>query len=165
MFPCVTTNGTLYFTALRPDIKGSYDIYRSRFVNGVYTEPQNLGDSINSKFAEIEAYVPPDESFIIFCSYNRPDGLGNSDMYISFDKDGVWTTARHLEAPINSTGEDRHMTVTPDGRYLVFTSTRNGWETPLKEKLTYAGYQKKLVSIHNGLGNIFQINMNSILGK
>ncbi len=164
-FPCVTSNGTLYFTAFRPDSKGSYDIYRSKFVNGAYLEPENLGDSINSKFFEIEAYVPPDESYIIFCSYNRLDGLGNSDMYISFNNNGIWTTARHLEAPINSSGEDRHMTVSPDGKYLVFTSTRQGWDTPLEHKLTYSDYQKKLTSIYNGLGNIFRIDMNAVLGK
>ncbi len=164
-FPCVTANGTFYFTALRPDSKGSYDIYRSKLVNGAYAEPENLGDSINSRHAEIEAYVPPDESYIIFCSYNRPDGLGNSDMYISFNKNGIWTTARHLDAPINSSGEDRHMTVTPDGRYLVFTSTRHGWETPLEQKITYRDYQKKLASVYNGLGNIFRLEMKAVLGK
>jgi len=164
-FPCVTANGTLYFTALRPESKGSYDIYRSKLVNGFYAEPENLGDSVNSRYAEIEAYVPPDESYIIFCSYNRPNGLGNSDMYISFNQNGVWTRARHLDAPINSSGEDRHMTVTPDGRYLVFTSTRNGWETPLEREFTYQDYQKKLASIYNGLGNIFQIDMSTVLRK
>lgn len=164
-FPCVTSNGTLYFSAARQDSKGGFDIYRSRLVNGVYSEPENLGDSINTKFFEIEAYVPPDESYIIFCSYNRPDGLGNSDMYISFNQNGVWTIARHLEAPINSSREDRHMTVTPDGKYLVFTSTRNGWGTPLKENLTYSDYKKKLTSIYNGLGNIFRVEMKAVLGK
>ncbi|HEX2896774.1 MAG TPA: hypothetical protein VHP63_01825 [candidate division Zixibacteria bacterium] len=164
-FPCVTDNGTLYFTALREGGQGSYDIYRSRPAENGWGEPENLGDSINSKYAEIEAYVPPDESFIIFCSYNRPDGLGNSDMYVSFNNLGVWTAAKHLDAPINSSAEDRHMTVTPDGRYLVFTSTRGGWETPLEQKLNYSDYQKKLYSIYNGLGNIFQIEMDALFEK
>ena len=164
-FPCLTGNGTLYFTALRSDGKGSYDIYRSKPTDNGWGEPENLGDSINSQFAEIEAFVPPDESYIIFCSYNRPDGLGNSDMYISFNNNGVWSTARHLDAPMNSSGEDRHMTVTSDGKYLVFTSTRNGWETPLERKLNYSDFQEKLASLYNGLGNIFRVEMNSVIGK
>jgi Tol biopolymer transport system component len=164
-FPCVSSSGTLYFSAVRPDSKGGFDIYRSKLVNGNYYTPENLGDSINTKFFEIEAYVPPDESYIIFCSYNRPDGLGNSDMYISFNNNGIWSNARHLEAPINSSGEDRHMTVTPDGKFLVFTSTRNGFETPLSAKLTYSDYQKKLASIYNGLGNIFRVPMSAVLGQ
>lgn len=164
-FPCVTSSGTLYFSALRQDSKGGFDIYRSKLVDGVYSEPENLGDSINTKFFEIEAYVPPDESYIIFCSYNRPDGLGNSDMYVSFNNLGVWTAARHLDALVNSSGQDRHMTVSPDGRYLVFTSTRGGWETPLEQKLNYSDYQKKLDSIYNGLGNIFRIEMDAVMGS
>jgi hypothetical protein len=57
------------------------------------------------------------------------------------------------------------MAVTPDGRYLVFTSTRNGWETPLEKRITYPDYQKKLASVYNGLGNIFRLEMNTVLGE
>src|SRR5262249_16471834 len=42
-FASQASNGNLYFSSARPGGKGGLDVYRSRFVNGKYAEPKNLG--------------------------------------------------------------------------------------------------------------------------
>jgi len=48
---------------------------------------------INSEYTELDAFVAPDESYIVFTS-NRPGGLGTGDLYVSRQKDGAWTPRR-----------------------------------------------------------------------
>jgi hypothetical protein len=36
-----------------------------------------MGDVINTESYEFNAYVAPDESFLIFSGYNREDGYGS----------------------------------------------------------------------------------------
>jgi len=90
-YPSVSTNGTLYFSSNRDGGKGSGDIYHTQFVNGKYSTPENLGDSINTKTFEGDPYIAPDENFLILTAYNRSDGLGDGDLYISLNRDGHWT--------------------------------------------------------------------------
>jgi len=56
-----------------------------------YSTPENLGDSINTKTFEGDPYIAPDENFLILTAYNRSDGLGDGDLYISLNRDGHWT--------------------------------------------------------------------------
>ena len=102
-YPSVTSNGDLFFTAAYKDAKGKEDIYVSRFVNGTYTKPVSLGTGVNSEKYEFNAFVAPDESFIMFTSYGRKDDLGGGDLYISHkDKNNNWLPATHLKGTINS---------------------------------------------------------------
>jgi hypothetical protein len=65
IFPTVSSNGNLYFSCNYPDTKGSFDIYKSEFVNGKYTETVNLGDSMKTGMLEQEPY----NIFLVKLSY------------------------------------------------------------------------------------------------
>ena len=79
------------------------DVFKSRFIDGHYSEPENLGGSINSEFAESNPYIAPDESYLIFTSHGRSDGYGKYDLYISFRKtEGSWTKAKNMGNQSNS---------------------------------------------------------------
>uniref|UniRef100_UPI00404A8520 hypothetical protein n=1 Tax=Fulvivirga sp. TaxID=1931237 RepID=UPI00404A8520 len=52
------------------------------------------------------------------------DGLGVSYLYITFNEEGEWTKPRNMKS-LNSSGVDGSPFVTPDGKYLFFTSTRD----------------------------------------
>jgi hypothetical protein len=123
-YPTLTKNGTLYFTAQRKDGFGGEDIYRSQFIDGSLQKPENLGPAINSARGEFNAFVAPDESFIIFSSFGRPDGLGGGDLYISFYVEGAWTNAINLGDSINSPQLDYCPSLSPDGSFFFFTSRR-----------------------------------------
>lgn len=127
-FPAVTSSGTLYFMADRPDSIGGLDIYRAKRLGEQYAEPENLGRVINSEYTELDAFVAPDESYIVFTS-NRPGGLGAGDLYVSKRKDGAWTPPQNLGPEINTAGFECCPSVSPDGKYLYYTTQglgRNG---------------------------------------
>lgn len=162
-YPSVSANGTIYFSSNREGGKGSGDIYRSRLVDGKYSAPENLGDSINSKSFEGDPYIAPDESFLIFVSYNRPEGVGDGDLYISVNRDGHWTAAKNLGSTINSSALDFCPIMSPDKKYFFFTSERGFADQAQKTRLTYEDLMKKIRSPGNGLGDIYRIDAKVIL--
>ena len=111
-----TLNCTLYFTGGYNNV---YGIYRSRFINGEYGEPEFQPKEINKSkyFGASHPFITPDESYVIFDA----GGIKNSDLYISFKKDdGGWTDAVAFAQPINTDGYEAIATVSPDGKYLFF---------------------------------------------
>jgi hypothetical protein len=118
----ITRGGTIYFASNRPGGLGSFDIYRSRRVDNKYMKPENLGDSVNSKYLEHDPFIALDESYLIFTSVNRPTGFGTGDMYISFSrKDGTWSKAKNMGKMFNTNGYDFCPLVSTDGKYFFFT--------------------------------------------
>jgi hypothetical protein len=86
-----------------------------------------LGDAINSEHHDWDVFVAPDESYLIFASVGRPDGLGRGDLYKSIRRpDGSWSPAENMGDVINSDADEICPSVSPDGKYLFFTSNRNG---------------------------------------
>jgi hypothetical protein len=123
----VSNDGALYFASSDGGGLGLNDIYRSELIDGVYQEPENLGAAINSEYADFAPFVAPDESYLIFTSVGRPDGLGGSDLFISFRSgDGSWTKAENLGDAVNTTGGELLTSLSPDGRYLFFSGMRDG---------------------------------------
>jgi hypothetical protein len=161
-FPSVASNGSLYFGSGRKGGKGGIDLYRSRLIDGKYVAPENLGDSINTPGDEFEGFVAPDESYIIFMAAARADGLGGFDLYVSYNIDGHWTRGRNLGAPINSSGDELGARVTPDGRFLFWSSTRSAIDTPKSHPLSYDEFQHQYHGPQNGLGDIYFIDLQAI---
>jgi hypothetical protein len=162
-YPSIAANGTLYFSSVRPGGKGSMDLYRARLVEGKYSEIENLGDAINTQFSEVDAVVAPDESFIIFSGFGRPDDQnGRGDLYISYHRDGAWTPARNLGPAVNTAARDFCPALSPDGRYLFFSSERGFAESRPPRAIDYRELVSRLRGIHNGLGNIYQADMDVV---
>jgi len=106
---------------------GKADIYRSRRVGGDYQTPENLGPVINSEHYEGDVYVAPDESYLIISIYGRDDDLGGGDLYVSFpNPDGSWLPPTNMGRDVNSDKRDFCPMVTPDGKFLFFSSKRLG---------------------------------------
>jgi Tol biopolymer transport system component len=156
--PSATADGNLYFSSNRD---GRMSIYCSRPVGGKYTEPEKLGDAVN-QYAALQPAIASDESFLIFCS-NRPGGQGGEDLHVSFRENGMWTPARNLGPKINSRAFDRRPVLSPDGKYLFFTSGRGFGDDPLEKRLTYPELQALLKSPLNGRGNIYQVDIGAAL--
>jgi len=160
-YPSVAKDGTLYFSSNKPGGMGGFDIYRSRFVEGHYDEPENLGPMINTDSGEIDNYIAPDQSWLIFVS-TRPGGLGGSDLYISYNQDGSWTAPKNLGSPINSAGREFCPMGSPDGKYFFFTSNRSLPSKERSSRLNYAELRKLLESPGHGLGAVYQIDMEAV---
>ena len=125
-WPSLSKDSTLYFFSRRPGGMGGFDIYCSISEKGEYEEVQNLGSTINTKYTEEDPFISPDESFLLFDS-DRPGGYGGYDLYIAWKgQDNVWIKPVNLGATINSKYTENRAYVSPDGKYLFFTSNRNG---------------------------------------
>ncbi|WP_412559500.1 TolB family protein [Winogradskyella sp. MIT101101] len=126
-YPAVASNGNLYFTLIKEELESADDIYVSKWENNAYAEPTILGEGVNTKGAEYNAFIAPDESYIIFGGWRRPDAIGSGDMYISRSVNGEWTTAENLGETINS----KYMEFCPfvNNGTLYFTSRRSSVES------------------------------------
>jgi len=125
-YPCIAANGNLYFFSRKPGGFGQSDLYMSEYKNDKYQVPVNMGEKFNTEYHEWDTYVAPDESYLIYCSM-KPGGLGSDDLYISFrEKDGSWGAPIHMGDEINSPESENRPYVSPDGKYLFYTSTKRG---------------------------------------
>lgn len=102
--PFIANNGKeLYFVSDVPGGQGGYDIYFSRWENGGWGTPNNLGPEINS--SEDEFYPVIKDNALYFSSMGHI-GMGGLDIFkATFD--GVnWTEVVNMKAPINSPQDD-----------------------------------------------------------
>lgn len=161
-FSTLTKDGTLYFGSGRKGGKGGIDLYRSRLMNGKYQEPENLGDAINTTSDEFEPFIVPDESFLIFMASGRPDGLGGFDLYSSYNRNGQWTKAKNLGAPINSAADELSPRITPDGKYFFWASARSLIDKPKTKSWTPQELSNAYHGPQNGLGDIYYIDVSAL---
>ncbi len=167
--PSVSSDGTLYFSSDR-DSNGNLHIFRSRLLNGQYTEPEKLGPEINSEFTDYQPYISSDGKILLFSSVgsqeppfrHRPEEItgggrpyARGDLYVSFNQHGKWTPARHLAHNINTEAEEEFPFLSPDGKYLFFSSERSPLTVPVAKRLNYDRLSQQLDSVYNGHGNIF----------
>ena len=155
-YPSVSRNGNLYFTSTRASGFGREDIFMAAFNGSSYSDPVPLDTSINTARFEFNAYVHPDETYIIFSSFGRPDGLGGGDLYISYkDIEGNWSPSKNLGESINSQALDYCPFVDVKRGVFYFTSERAGPFPPnVKSIKTIETYSSENL---NGMGNIFRI--------
>jgi len=160
-YPSVAKNGNLYFTVEAPYGKGGEDIVVCKKTTGGYAAPESLPEAINSKTGEFNAFVDPDEQFIIFGAESRPGRVGSGDLYMSKKNNtGNWQPARQLPVPINSTGLDYCPYVTADKKYLIFTSNRLRKEWDSDKAVTFDEMKSLITEPGNGLDDIYWVKFN-----
>lgn len=127
--PSPAASGALYFASFdRPGGRGRSDLYVGRPAGdgGDRWTVETLGDAINSTTSEPDVYVDPAERFLIATSTDRPEGLGHDDLFLSVRRPDGWSPLVHLGEPVNSDAYEYGATLSPDGRWLWFTSHRGG---------------------------------------
>lgn len=159
--PSAASDGTLYFASGREGGKGSTDLYRSRLVDGKYMPPENLSE-INSDAVEVAPFVTPDQRLLLFTAVGRPDmrlaggrPYSRADLYVSFQRDGHWSTPQQLPDPINTVASESYPFLSPDGSELYFTSERQPYFVPVAKGLTTARMNRTWHRVENGLSNLF----------
>jgi hypothetical protein len=153
-FVSFAANGNLYFTSDRSG--SSFDVYRSRLVNTQYQPAESLGPAVNDGRYTIEAFVAPDESFVLLGSFAR-DSLGNADLYITYNETSGWSKPVNFGPSINTKARDYSPRISPDGRYLLFSSERGFPTEPHDQPVSYQEFARRMHSTLNGLGNIYRV--------
>lgn len=117
----------LYFVSDKPGGFGGSDIYYADFTNGKWTEPINAGGMINTNQNEMFPTVFVDEKgneFLYFSTSGLP-GLGGLDIYSSAVVSGMLSKPTHLNAPLNSSGDDFGMILFADGLSGFLSTNRD----------------------------------------
>jgi len=134
--PSVSSDGKwLYFVSDRPGGMGGFDIYRShKDDQGVWSKPENLGPSINTKGNEKTPFLHTDSQTLYFSS-DSPQlmGLGGYDIYYSrIQADESWKKPTNIGFPINSDADDAGFFVSLDGKTAYYSSNKlkgvGGWD-------------------------------------
>jgi outer membrane protein OmpA-like peptidoglycan-associated protein/tetratricopeptide (TPR) repeat protein len=120
----LSADGTeLYFAGCqRMDGFGSCDIYVSYYRNGLWTEPKNLGEAVNSVNWDSQPSISPDGQTLYFVRGNAGVTTNTNIMYATRNADGTWNKARPLEGPINTPYEEASPFIHFDNQTLYFTS-------------------------------------------
>lgn len=159
-YPTLADNGDLYFGSPRTDGKGQSDIWCCKKVKGKYQPAVNLGDAINGAGNEYEAYISPDESFMIFNA--TPKNLTGLDFYISYNRKGVWTKAAKLRPPFNTSAIEWAPKVTRDRKTFYFSSTRNNNAGVPQKPDNMERLNKRLENTGNGMADIYTVDFSTL---
>ena len=137
---------------------GGEGLYRVALADGAYQTPEKIDVLANSTdIVEVEPFIPPDETFLMFYSAGRADNLTpngmTGDLYIAFrDAEGQWGEPQNLGVPFNSSSEEATPTLSPDGKYLFFASNRDSGKFPDIYWVDFTALQAALPDLENRSG-------------
>lgn len=112
----------------RDDSYGSKDIYVSFLKeDGTWTEPLNLGPTINTPHREATPFLAADGITLYFSSMGF-SGFGKGDMFMSRRLDSTWTNWSepiNLGPVLNTPDWDGYYTIPASGEVAYFVSRKN----------------------------------------
>lgn len=141
--PTISADGkTLFYVSNRPGSrltsKGdlSHDFWAAKKndrLDTVFFTPYNIDTltgldylNVNTDLNEGAASIAADRQSLFFTACNRPDGLGDCDIYQSTIEGDKWGRPVNLGKNVNSDNFDTQPTISPDKKRLYFVSTRKG---------------------------------------
>ena len=125
MHPSVSVEGdALYFASDRPGGLGGLDIYVAYNRGGVWSDPENLGPTINTEGDEVFPYIHADGT-LYFASSGHA-GYGGLDIFTSVNDGGTWSKVQNLSTPFNSEQDDFGFILDRDKKNGYLSSNRNG---------------------------------------
>jgi len=131
--PALSKDGSLlYFVSDMPGGVGGKDLYVSRWEGNQWAKPMNLGNQINSRSDEVFPFFD-ERGNLYFSTSERRGGLGGLDIfYAVLSKDGTKVIEIiHLDAPINSKGDDFGIVTDADRSTGYFSSNRRAGDDDL----------------------------------
>lgn len=125
--PALTADGeTLIYTALLPARPmPQEDFYISQKKDSIWQKGVEM-TALNTDENEGAHCISADGRVLIFTGCNRPDGLGNCDLYISILTNGAWSKPKNMGSTVNSARWEGQPTLSADGQALYFSSDRAG---------------------------------------
>ena len=136
-WPSLSLDGkTLVFTMMLPDslhfrpdgsIMMQEDFYVTRFIDDKWQPAVPIGAPINTAGNEGAQQISADGNTLVFTGCNRRDGYGQCDIYFA-KKDiyGQWGKPYNAGSTINTSMSEKQPSLSPDGRFLFFSSNRAG---------------------------------------
>lgn len=149
IYPSIAADGTLYFGRA-----GGPAILRARLVDGAYAAPEPL------PFGGVSFAIAPDQGFGILAVM---DANRNIDLHYVEREGDEWKTPRRLDGPVNSQQMEFTGSIRPDGKALLFASTRRD-VLPAWPRTRAIGSAAEVAAelqdvVHNGLRNIYIVDL------
>ena len=115
---CISPDGKeLLLTSNRKDSYGGMDIYISTLdEDGEWSEPVNLGDTINTRLNEDNPFFSSDGKRLYFSSQGHYNIGGYDVFYADRQADGSWSKPVNLGYPLNTTDDDLFYMPIGDGK-------------------------------------------------
>ncbi len=105
---------------------GDTDLYIGRIIEGIIAALRNMGPAVNTEYWESQPTLSRDSNTMLFAS-DRSGGYGGLDIWISHRvDDDLWSEPVNAGPSVNSDANDMAPYLTPDGRWLFFSSDRVG---------------------------------------
>lgn len=121
----------LYFSANKEGGKGGFDIYyATRKSDGEFSEPVNLGPTINTSGDEDSPFYSDGK---LYFSSTGHAGLGGLDVFVSTWNGSEWSKPQNLGPGINSSVNDNAFSIDEKGYHGFVVSNRPGGKS-LKSK-------------------------------
>ncbi|HMO39653.1 MAG TPA: hypothetical protein PKC76_10020 [Saprospiraceae bacterium] len=124
--PFLYNDTLLFFASRRPGGYGGLDLYKTALRNGRWTNPENLGPTINTPYDETTPFLARDGRTLYFSSNHPERSIGGLDVLRSVyaARLNIWTEPRNLGLPINSAADDEYFRLARDGFTAFFASSR-----------------------------------------
>ena len=124
--PTLTADGNrLYFASNRPGGFGGMDLYYSDFQNGKWSEPINLGDTINTAGNEIFPFIHEDGT--LYFASDGWGGFGGLDIFSSEKTASeAWQSPLNIGTPFNSSKDDFGLILNMTSTEGYLSSARDG---------------------------------------
>ena len=125
--------------------EGDGNIYESKLVGELWSDPVLMGSDINTKAWETHGALSADGNTFYFIS-DRKGGAGGRDIYrVVRLPNGEWSKAQSIGNKVNTTGDEDGVFIHPNGRTLYFSSTGHNsmggfdvFQTELQEDGTWS---------------------------
>ena len=125
--PSISADGkALFFSSSRPGGFGGKDIWLTRLnEKNQWTEPVNLGPTINTDGDEMSPFIHFDGKTLYFASDGRV-GMGGFDLFMTrLNDDSTWTEPLNLGYPINTYNDEMGLIIESGGQKAYYSSVRD----------------------------------------
>src|SRR5690606_36590000 len=131
-----TTEDKLFFASDMPGTLGSMDIfYVDIFPDGTYSDPINLGTTINTPHREQFPFIGQNDE--LYFASDGHEGFGNLDLFVSTLKEEKYDFPINLGETINSGFDDFCFTLDADSKKGFFSSNRENSDNLYSFDRTY----------------------------
>ncbi|MBL7950085.1 MAG: OmpA family protein [Flavobacteriales bacterium] len=122
--PTLSNDGRmLYFASDRPGGMGGSDIWRCKDNGTGWSEPENLGPTVNTPGNEL---FPTINGNTLHFASTAHINMGGLDIFETQEQNGRWRTPINLNAPINTPKDDFFFVLDSTNKAGFLSSDRNG---------------------------------------
>jgi hypothetical protein len=121
--PAISHDGkVLYFSSDMNGGVGGKDLYRSEFINGQWSKPENLGEHINTRQDEVFPFLHDNKT--LYFSSNGHAGLGGLDLFKTSITEEGFGEVHNLGYPLNSNEDEFGIFIDSPNTHGYFSSNR-----------------------------------------